>query len=229
MNLQHLRNAIRLLPQEPYPPTQGAPLRASWAGKCARQVGYLLADAEPTPWPAKTRLTFAMGSAVHEVVQAGLQALYPLGEPEKEGGLRVTPEGAVVPALDWQPPHVGVHADFFTPGTVWEIKTIAAFGFERARGEGPLEHHVLQAGLGALALGAEFIELIYCNKNTSDLLNWVLPAEVWEKQAREEALRLARVLVSTKAGILPPRIDPARKSWQCRYCEFYDECEKDGR
>jgi hypothetical protein len=229
-----LEGAIAATPDDAPPFVGGAPLRASWAGDCARKIAYHLRGEPVTDeLSAASQIAFAVGSAVHELVQDALLELHPLGVAEAEGCLVVSDEvTAIAPALaaDFEEtPVIGCHADFlygqwsYGP-TVVEIKTMQTFPFERAKEEGPQEHHVLQAGLNGLAQGAEQIELVYIDKAKGAIA--VYTPKDWQKAASEEALRLAAIWESHRIGQLPAPIDEARRHWRCRYgCPFLATCK----
>lgn len=207
---------------EDYPIAGGATLRASWAGSCERVISYRVQHVEPTDvLPLNVRLAFAVGHAVHDVVQAGLQALYPKGETERAGSFPCSEDGEVT---------VGFHADFWRPrgwslgGTVTEIKTMQTFAFVKARHEGVQPWHLAQAGIAAVGTGASVVEIVYVDKAKGDMdvyrfdePGWVPPTT----QALDSMVRAA-------TAELGERIDPNRQHWRCRSCQYYTRCGQDG-
>ena len=159
-------SVIEALPEEPYPAVGGAPLRASWAGQCARQVSYRIAGVEPEPFQASSLIAFTVGHALHDLVQRALSALHPLGHAEERGALCIHTDGGTAHTVFSRPCEgshrvvLGCHADFATEECVWEIKSMQTYAFQK----GPAPHHILQAGLCALALDVPLIELVYVDK-----------------------------------------------------------------
>jgi CRISPR/Cas system-associated exonuclease Cas4 (RecB family) len=216
-------SAIEALPEEPYPSAMGAPLRASWAGQCARQVSYRVAGVEAEPYQASSLIAFTVGHALHDLVQRALSALHPMWHAEEPGALCVHadvgmahPVGPLRACEGSDRVVLGCHADFATEECVWEIKSMQTFAFQKE----PAPHHILQAGLCALALDVPRTELVYVDKAKGDVE--VYPFEV-QKDALDEAIRLARVITHKEA----PRISPTRMHWQCKYCPFYEHCGQD--
>jgi hypothetical protein len=214
---------LAALPDEDdYPIAGGATLRASWAGSCERVVSYRVRGVEPSDMlPLTVRLAFAVGRAVHDVVQAGLGVLYPKGEAEKEGVLESN-------TRTWRPfPLVGFHADFWRPGgggTVTEIKTMQTFALFKARKEGVQPWHLAQAGIAALGLSASVVEIVYVDKAKGDMDVYRFPWDEFAPVARHAVHSMMRAATAE----LGERIDPDRQHWRCRNCEFYTRCGQDG-
>lgn len=213
LSVAALTHAIEAAPEVPYPPVAGAPMRASWAGKCARQITYMLRD-EPADRPvaARTQFALAVGHAVHEVVQAALQRLHPEGIAEQEGVLGDAGDGR---------PLVGCHADYAYGRVVVEIKSMQTYAFR----QDVRQEHVLQAGLCGLALGAAFVELVYVDKARGDIAVTRLGTDLWQDAARAELARFERLWALHRAGELGDPIDQDRKVWQCRFCAFARPCQ----
>lgn len=214
---------LAALPEpDAYPAADGATLRASWAGACERVISYRVRGVEPSdPLPLDIRFAFAVGHAVHEVVQAGLKALFPEGKAEKAGSFQV--------ASAWSPPDmappdllVGFHADFWRPGVVTEIKTMQTWPPRRARTEGVQEWHLAQAGIAALGTAAHTVELVYVDKQKGDMDIYEFRGDVWRPPAKGALLSMLRGLA------LATRIEPNQQHWRCRNCEFYLRCREDG-
>ena len=58
---------------------QGNPLRGSRLGRCARQSAYMLwpDTFPPEPLPARTKLVFAFGDMIHEMIRAQFRRVVP--------------------------------------------------------------------------------------------------------------------------------------------------------
>ena len=167
-----------------------------------------------------------------------MQRLYPLGEPEAEGRLAVWldpdngesvifPLKAGTPALETVPV-IGCHADFWRPADFWcpatvtEVKTMQPYAWDKAQDEGPQLHHVLQAGLCALALEAGAIELVYIDKAKGRVAVFAVP-DGWQALASTEASRLARLW---PVGTIPEPMDYRRSVWQCKFCLWLTTCKE---
>ena len=206
---------------EDYPIAGGATLRASWAGSCERVVSYRVHGVEPSdPLPLSLRFAFAVGHAVHDVVQAGLGALFPDGEAEKEGSFPYGEHGELT---------VGFHADFWrpggwSPGVITEIKTMQTFAFSKARKEGVQPWHLAQAGIAAFGLRLEWVELVYVDKAKGDLDIYRFDHTQWVPPATQALFSMVRAATVE----LGERIDPNRQHWRCRSCQYYTRCGQDG-
>jgi hypothetical protein len=232
-------------------------LRASWAGQCARKIGFeLLAYPPDLETEGKSLRIFRAGDDIHDLIQSALI---------KEYGIDIE-----VPSDWWPTLDLGCNLDghstelliagYTTPKrTGIEIKSMAPYGFEiatgqRARGElpGPKFEHVLQSGLGSLApaLDAEQIWIIYVNKATSDIADWIIGVDeplshLGGRTVRDmvaaELRRMAGILSRIDNGELPRAVipeygvvqnPPAKGSkgqpWACRYCSFQPTCSRLG-
>jgi hypothetical protein len=217
--MSRIAETIEAFPSDEYPIVGGAKLRASFAGACARQVQFRTQGAEGAPVPASSRIAFKIGHAVGDLIAAALQYLEPGGTQEAPGILCVHDEFAH-PWSVLEPCSagtlIGCHADFATDRKVYEVKTMQTFAFNK----GPNEHHILQAGICALALDVREIELVYIDKAKGEIATYPFGWEDFYAQALDEAIRLARVLRGDA-----PMIDPTHQHWRCRYCPFESICK----
>lgn len=191
-----------------------------------RWVAYnRLVPDRPAEHPLPTEITFFIGRELHKLVQDSLDAVH--------GGRREVPwvMGDVAGFADY------VYEDEAHGLTAVEIKTMGANSYRYSIEHGPKREHRLQAGLSALALGAQAIRLIYVPKdNRSDdpdiLLDWTLPFDDTEARAVRAELEMA--VTAAKAGEVPQRwyngdeILPNPSKWPCRYCPFIERCRLDG-
>lgn len=225
-------------------------LRGSWAGQCARKIGFeLLAFAPDLETEGKSLRVFRAGDDCHDLIQSALV---------KYHGIEIEKPADWWPALD-----LGCNLDGFGPiddkKTGVEIKSMAPFGFEIATGQrrrdelpGPKFEHVLQSGLGSLApaLEADQLWIIYLDKATSDIADWIIPVDMPlphldDRTVRDlvdnELRRMAGILSRIDAGELPRAVipeygvvqnPPAKGSkgqpWACRYCAFQPTCSRLG-
>lgn len=164
--------------------------------------------------------------------------------------------------------------DGSTYTVAYELKTIGGYGYKAAVGaarkgtpaEGPKADHILQAALNGLAVDADEIVIGYLAKEAVSVnvaarfglevlerfcCEWTIPRSVFEPMAREEAVRVARVLELVEEGSLAPRrtpsempkgaevVDPATGAWThvvdgetveagsfwgCGYCKYQTFC-----
>jgi CRISPR/Cas system-associated exonuclease Cas4 (RecB family) len=145
---------------------------ASEALACRRQVWYRLRSAAPdTPHSPTTLINFAVGTLLHERMQAAIKAVYRDAETEVRWSL-----GHVTGRADARYTDEGGRA------TVAEIKTVNAGAWKRAvNGGTPHPAHIAQCNLSAYALGAVQLHLIYIRKETANkevdpYAEWVQPA-----------------------------------------------------
>jgi len=225
-------------------------LRGSKAGYCSRRLGFDLIEFAPDiELEARTLRIFQAGHDIHDVVQGALVKQY---------GIEIE-----VP-VDWWPTlDLGCNLDGFgivlEKKTGVEIKSMAPFGYEIATGArrrdelpGPKFEHVLQSGLGSLApaLDAEQLWVVYVNKATSEIADWIIGVDeplphLENRTVRElvadEMRRLAGVLQRVDNGELPRAVvpgygvvenPPAKGSrgdpWACKYCPYQPTCSRLG-
>ena len=195
-----------------------ARVRASWAGNCARRIGYeLTTDIERSnPMTIADYWRLGIGKAVHEWWQQAMVHTFPDAEPEKKSLL-----------LDGL---FAGHGDLYIPELKVEIeaKTINGFGFKKAVGsrgpaEGPRHSALLQGALNAHAHGAEQLVILYLSLellsprerekiNTDEIgrfvAEWVFDREVFEPLALAELERLQLIVADVDAGVMPERRIP---------------------
>jgi len=225
-------------------------LRASWAGSCSRKMGFELLEFPPDlETEARSLRIFKAGDDIHDLIQGALIQVY---------GIEIE-----VPA-DWGPEiDLGCNLDgvgvIDTIKTGIEIKSMAPYGFEIATGQrrrdelpGPKYEHVLQSGLGSLSptIEAEQLWLIYVNKATSDIADWIfsvdeplphLDGRTVREMVADELRRMAGILSRIDNGELPkavipgfgvvdnpPAVNSKGQPWNCRYCAFQPTCSRLG-
>lgn len=202
---------------------EGARLRASWAGKCARDIGYRLAGVEQSnPAGIAAHFRMRLGSLVHEDLQPIFAKMFPGASIEH--------------VADWS--EMGLpgasHVDVFLVTepdkrrTVIEIKTVGGYGFKTmvgARGpaQGPKFTALLQGALSGRALHADDVTIIYLSmENLSPreaekigadeigrfYAEWTYTVDQLAEITDREIARLGKVLDVVDAGELPPRQIP---------------------
>jgi hypothetical protein len=191
----------------------GNPLRLSNAGTCARRMGYQFANYKarllenPEPYEAeilqpRSLLVFQLGDIVEMAVKdwiarsGAAERFLPLSAIHKD---RISVQISGV-EIDGHPD--GLYQEVSGLLTVPDLKSINPIGFNRVSEEGPDYGNVCQTSGYAKALDVPSARLLYYNKATSHLDEWIFdysPA-LWE----EIESRFAGVIHST-ADALPAR------------------------
>lgn len=155
----------------------GARLRASWAGGCAREIGYRVAGVPASNPPGLSAYwRMGLGTMVHERLQPLLEKAYPgasiehvvdwqerIGLPGAShvDAYLVTYENAPIEeTIGDEPPTQQPHR------IVIEIKTTNGFSYKlmvgaRGKAQGPKFGALLQAAISAKALDADEVVIIY--------------------------------------------------------------------
>lgn len=209
--------------------TAEARIRHSWAGKCARQIGYFVRGDVPEPFEAETLWGFAMGHRAHEIVQAAFRARYPeAAEIEvKVGAGAHAGTFDIMLRFDTAQPFEVDGVTYLCKVVVLELKSTGGFGFSRkVREEGPDQGAVLQCSLNGMAVDADLIVIgylsldrqvqmanqLYGKRTKRDLdgvwATWAYPKDVYLPWAESEARRMDRILEVVDSGRLPARKVP---------------------
>lgn len=151
----------------------GSRVRASWAGKCSRDIQYRMLGIEPSNPPELSgEWRMGLGSLVHSELQGVIEGVFPDAEVEKvvdlnAVGLAGSAHADLYLVHDGTPVHhPGAAVPVQSKRTVLEVKTINGWGFKSivgARGvpEGPRTTAILQASLVGRALDADEVVLVY--------------------------------------------------------------------
>ena len=205
---------------------------ASEAHKCSRQIALRVAEVDRSnEIDTKGRFAAWQGTAIHRLIQGAMEFKYDNLEFEKPFELPKHP--------------VTGYADIVGTNVVGDIKTMHGYAFDLAvhgkRGrpaEGPKMEHVIQAAIGAEALGRASIRIIYWNKaaqSNSDLsAQWTVPYDMGLRQeVSNELTRMGRIVEGVESKQLPARVyngevitDPGGTKWPCTYCGWQDICIK---
>lgn len=218
---------------------EGGTLRASYAGRCSREIGYRIAKVAPSePTTLSGYWRMGLGQLVHDLIQPILEEAFPGAEIER--------------LVDWRESlglNGGSHIDaYLVTGekrTVIEVKSVNGFKFKKkigARGpaEGPDPSALLQAAISAKALGADEIVIVCLSLEnlspreadklgTDDVgrfcAEWTYTAAEVAEITDREIIRLGAIDKIVAEGGLPPRFapiqmpsgarvtDPEHKSW----------------
>lgn len=206
-------------------------IRASWAGKCARQVAYGIAGVEPTnPATVASAWNFVLGTMIHELVQEAIIDAFPGSEAEvvtKIGDIGSGHGDLLVIVSKGQLPQFPDGARIAV-----EMKSIGGSGFKIMThpnsGEGAKAEAIMQGALNAASMDPppDFLLIPYFSKEnigvemaaTRGIRNeihrfaaqWTFTRDEYEKIARDEMERLARIVhrVDTKGPASVARIVP---------------------
>jgi hypothetical protein len=218
-----------------------ARIRHSWAGMCARRIGYSMLEVEPSnPLQLSDHWRFGLGHAVHDAWQKALCVALPGYEIEVKVFLE---DGLLAGHCDAVGPAPKKPEDLVT----LELKTINGYGFKKAVGargpaDGPRLSAKLQGALNAKAAGSEWLVIVYTSLENLSVreakkggfddigrfcAEWRYPREVWEPWADAEQERLLNIIGTVDAGLLPERripdpeipedaliVDPSSGLWQ---------------
>jgi CRISPR/Cas system-associated exonuclease Cas4 (RecB family) len=203
---------------------------ASEAQQCRRKAAYRLINAsEEEEFSTHNMISWAIGNALHDTVQDALQSLYPDFEREVRWELV-----SVTGRAD------GIYTHPEKGRTLVEIKTMAPRYFKAAvQSNVPQSEHMLQADMSALALGTEYVQIIYLQK-VKDPKDVHEPVYFWHYRAdltaaKREVEEMQRVVRELREGVLPDReynseiiTDPEKVVWPCKFCNFRKRCVQDG-
>jgi hypothetical protein len=253
------------------PTAAGSRLRCSDAFKCSRSVAFGSTKVpRDVPLDAKSLAIFAMGDYIHQGLQEALivhfEARCEVLADWNEAGLSLSGRADALytwkskfkPAGSWNVTRVPTNGD----KVLVEAKSMSGYGFkypvegfvykdaDKAPSlPGPKAEHLVQAGLYALAptIGAEFVHIVYVNKDTQDVAEWIIHVdeELTHLDGRTvrgmvewETKRLAGILGRIDAGTIPARYVPdhgvvvapaegkSTKSHRlCGYCAWLPTCQ----
>lgn len=201
-----------------------ARIRHSWAGSCARKIGYQMLGIEPTnPSDAASRWVMELGTLIHERWQEIMQEQFPDAEMEKKVWVEDCKSAGHIdmflPGFPYEPPLLSVCV---------ELKSIGGFGMKMsvgARGpaQGPRTSAVLQGALNGLGSSADKVVVInIATENMSQREASKLGPEYWRKFTAEwsyeseqflplalgEVSRFRKIIEMVDRGDLPPRSVP---------------------
>jgi hypothetical protein len=199
---------------------------ASDSGACYRKVGFRVLEFERAPMDLEGELTVAGGRDLETLVCMALDRRH---KDDTESQVRFA-KGNIHGRADY------VYTDAAGETVVCEIKATASYGMKLAYRDGPKPEHLTQAMVGADALGASAVRLIYICRGRGDkgvplVLDWTEPLD-------PELIRLAHkdadaIVGTLNEGYLPPRLydgelieDPASERWPCGWCAYAGVCQE---
>jgi hypothetical protein len=226
---------------------------------CARAAGYAAAGlSETNPMDGSSLAITAMGSLLHEDIQAAVHERWPNATFEGKGQVGDLVSG---------------HYDVDLPDDdeLVEIKTVGAYKFDLAiglfrspgkgkpafikptGGSGPSKAHICQGGFNAAAHNRSRVRIVYVSREAVStkkarqagldsvgrfLAEWVFGREVWEPLVVAETDRLAKIRAIIATGSIPDRSAfddqghmmkvDPETHWRCSYCAYTKRCMADG-
>lgn len=203
-----------------------ARIRHSWAGSCARKIGYQMLGVDPTNSSDMAgRWVMLLGTMIHEYWQEIMQEQFPDSEMEKKVFLDDCQSAG---HIDMFLNKRNEEGDLIEGGTAVELKTTGGFSFKLAAGargpaEGPRTSAVMQASLNGLGSGADKVVVInIATENMSQREASKIGPEYWRKFTAEwsyeqeqflpvalgEVSRFRKIIEMVDRGDLPPRSVP---------------------
>ena len=215
---------------------EGTSFRLSWAGKCARDLGYWMMGLTPSnPLDLADYWRMGLGTMVHEHLQSMFTTAFPGASIEHKVDLRELDEPVDGSGhIDIYIAKQAVHAPadpipLRERSTVIEVKTMNGFGFKRAIGargpaEGPRSNALRQGALEAYAVDADELVILYLalellspdefkrfggvHEAQKFLAEWTYTREQYQPIAKTELRRVAAIQELVDKGVLPPRSIP---------------------
>lgn len=215
---------------------------ASSAGACARQIAFRVSGvAASNPITGDALFNFGVGDAIHDKIQAAILAKVPGAEKEVSGVVE---------------DFITCRADLKYPAedgkiVCGEIKSVSDFAFKLATGaklksngqwnkkdqqaEGPKTEHLLQVGVSALSIGADYLSIVYSRKTATKgepvMWEWRYSLKFFREGVQAEIDRLRDIVETVELRRMPDREyqgeiieNPAKTKWPCSYCGFKDAC-----
>ena len=212
----------------------------SSAGNCARAIVYQMIGCTPKEKEVKMYFILDNGNYVH----SRLEKLF------ENTGLMIAPELSIrVPELRISGRSDVIIKNFLphTPSTnivklykpcregepelvyegpdndviIVELKSISDSGFEYVKKKGPKEAHVLQLQLYMWITGVKQGALLYENKNTQELREYLIPYDPETAQKVIDKVHLVNKCVDD--GTLPPK-EFDKSDLTCRWCDYFNIC-----
>jgi hypothetical protein len=200
-------------------------------------------------------MAFEVGNDVHALIQRAVLKHLPNAALEVvctyEPAISVSGSADFTYTLEMETPE----GEAYETLVVGEIKSLSGYGWKIAVGQvksdesGPKIEHVLQAALYAGALDAEYIHMVYWDKDKGGIAEWLI--DVTEEfldtglspafMVDRELDRWAGIIDKLDKGTLPARFIPSvglidrppangkqgGKPWQCVYCSHRDTCARE--
>lgn len=228
------------------PTADGTRARISDALACARQIGLrVLGVPDVVPMEGEVLAAFEIGNQWHYKLQGLIL--------EKLGGATEV-VASYKPEHDLSGSADGIYLSEDWGTVVAEVKTISGYGFKVAVGQrrsdegpGPKDEHVTQAAMYGVALGANYLHIIYIDKDKHSIAEWIFGMDEQlvrygglspRLMALQEIQRMDGILGRLDEGLVParhipgfgrvmnpPEPDSNDQPWQCRYCRKQPICK----
>jgi len=242
------------LAKGPKPTAMGTPYRYSAAGSCSRQQAYNALGVQPSePFDVASSWATHLGEIIHEQFQAAIGEKYPNAQFEVASQIDHLLSGSCDGILTLED-GTKVLIEIKTRGQYAWQKETGIGQWKRTEPEGPKWGAIAQAGMNALALGADVVVMISLAKESvshnkrqkmgiADIheayaAEWWVPKEEFETYALEEVARVHSIQADLDARVLPEQevVDDNGKRviikngshWACDYCQFKTICKADG-
>jgi hypothetical protein len=250
--------------------SSGARCRASDAGTCARAIALGAAGFPRAPMDLSGYWNTTLGKIIHAEFEQALLERYG-DDAVVEVQVRFEPgdliEGVTasgdtsdgVVRIDFQVDWTGDETFDRPRRTVGEVKTIGGFGYKGAIGvgskrdaEGPKTEHLLQAGVGGRARGADEVVVVYLAKECLSVnvarglpealrftAEWTYEMAEIDDLVDEELRRIEGILdlldrdliadrkIPGYGRVLDPttgRLEGGGQAWHCGYCAQRENC-----
>lgn len=220
----------------------GLHANASSAGACARQVGFRVAGLEASnPITGDALFNFTVGDAIHDVIQTAMLAKIPNAEKEINGAIGdfITCRADLkYPADDAKTICCEIKSvsDFaYKLATGAKLKSNGRWNTKEQKGEGPKKEHILQVGISAKSIDADYLCIVYARKTATKgepvICEWRFKVEEFEQEIQDEIARLKQIVETVKANRIPDREyqgeiiqNPKSVKFPCGYCSYLDAC-----
>jgi hypothetical protein len=230
----------------------GLRAHASEAGGCTRSTAYSIMAGRPDWSPTLSQeVAFRIGRDLEKAAMesARLQNESVRGQVPwtlEDGKISGVADGTYYQGEFEPEVEPVVFSLYDTPGApqpkpgelvVMEVKSMAERYFQKAmKDNSPTTEHILQASLGAVALGTTWIHIVYLSKGAKQseepILEWVMEIDQGQVKTAIEDLLIA--VNSAEAGEVPPPwhqgeliVTPNPKRPPCLWCAFVDRCHED--
>jgi hypothetical protein len=218
---------------------------ASSAGACARQIGYRVAKIPASnPITGDSLFNFAVGDAVHDQIQAAICNV--LGAEKEVSGvigdfitcradLKYSAEDGKLICCE-----IKSVSDFaYKLATGAKLKSNGQWNKKDQKGDGPKPEHLLQVGISAKSIDAEYLCIVYARKTAAKgepiIAEWRFTVNDFEQEIASEIARLKEIVELVETGRLPERhyqgetiYDPKAVKFPCGYCDHLTACIQAG-
>jgi CRISPR/Cas system-associated exonuclease Cas4 (RecB family) len=192
-------------------------IHISSSGKCQRQLYYDLILDKENPIEPRIKRVFDNGNGFH---QRMMKVIYQIPGVRVIGGEIAIPENeSIKGTCDCI---VGI-GDL---NYVVDFKSINASSFSYL--SEPKQEHVTQLALYMYYFGVQQGLLIYENKDSQELKEYVIKYKEVSELMAETFEKLNLVRDSVKTRVLPPKPTfTDKEKWKCEYCNYKSECAQD--